>query len=331
MSNMNNTYFGKTSKFNNKSKTQNIAAGLRNEVIDPDVFYTRCNENISLKKQIQELELENKRLSAKSQHLLGENKKLNMKLNKDPQYIKEENSKQEYSKDNQTLKIENENLKNKNKRLNETVNVMQKKLGKMKSKGLGVPSRVMGGQRYPNAYQINDYEQLIRHLQNSLKSAHEDRRNLINEITSMREGGLSKAKIEFSDNIRDKNLKISELSLELDRIKTAFETNQKLLNLTKTSLDEYIEKYEIERNKKNQLETELQSQQSALEKLDEYTTMIENYKKKEKMMEEKITELCESPFIKQINERDKNFVKLREAQTALSEAQRLLQIENENR
>ena len=329
MSNMNNTYFGKTSKFNNKSKTQNIAAGLRNEVIDPDVFYTRCNENISLKKQIQELELENKRLSAKSQHLLGENKKLNMKLNKDPQYIKEENSKQEYSKDNQTLKIENENLKNKNKRLNETVNVMQKKLGKMKSKGLGVPSRVMGGQRYPNAYQINDYEQLIRHLQNSLKSAHEDRRNLINEITSMREGGLSKAKIEFSDNIRDKNLKISELSLELDRIKTAFETNQKLLNLTKTSLDEYIEKYEIERNKKNQLETELQSQQSALEKLDEYTTMIENYKKKEKMMEEKITELCESPFIKQINERDKNFVKLREAQTALSEAQRLLQIENE--
>ena len=104
MSNMNNTYFGKTSKFNNKSKTQNIAAGLRNEVIDPDVFYTRCNENISSKKKIQELELENKRLSAKSQHLLVENKKLNMKLNKDPQYIKEENSKQEYSIDNQTMK-----------------------------------------------------------------------------------------------------------------------------------------------------------------------------------------------------------------------------------
>ena len=99
--------------------------------------------------------------------------------------------------------------------------------------------------------------------------------------------------------------------------------------MTKTSLDEYVEKYEIERNKKNQLENELQMQQSALEKLDEYATMIENYKKKEKLMEDKITELCESPFIKQINERDKNFVKLRETQTALSEAQRLLQIENE--
>ena len=330
MNNMNSTYFGKTSKFNNKGKTQNIGTNLRNEVIDPDVYYTRYNENINLKKQLKQMEFENKKLSAKSQHLLDENKKLNMKLNKDPQYIKEENSKQEYSKDNQTLKIENENLKNKNKRLNETVNIMQKKLGKMKyKKSGGVPSRISSGQKYPNAYQINDYEQLIRHLQNTIKAAHEDRRNLINEITSIREGGLSKAKIEFSDNIRDKNLKISELSLELDRVKSAFETNQKLLNLTKTSLDEYIEKYEIERNKKNQLENELQMQQSALEKLDEYTTMIENYKKKEKMMEDKITELCESPFIKQINERDKNFVKLRETQTALSEAQRLLQIENE--
>jgi hypothetical protein len=256
--------------------------------------------------------------------------KLNMKINKDPKYIKEENSKQEYSKDNQTLRIENENLKNKNKRLNETVNLMQKRLGKMKyKKAGGIPSRFSGGQKYPNAYQINDYEQLIRHLQNTLKAAHEDRRNLINEITSIKEGGLSKAKIEFSDNIRDKNLKISELSLELDRLKSAFETNQKLLSLTKTSLDEYVEKYEIERNKKNQLENELQMQQSALEKLDEYATMIENYKKKEKLMEDKITELCESPFIKQINERDKNFVKLRETQTALNEAQRMLQIENE--
>ena len=47
-------------------------------------------------------------------------------------------------------------------------------------------------------------------------------------------------------------------------------------------------------------------------------------------MEEQIVELCESPFIKQINERDKNFMKLRETQTALSEAQRKLQIENDN-
>ena len=42
------------------------------------------------------------------------------------------------------------------------------------------------------------------------------------------------------------------------------------------NMDKFKDKY-----KKNQLETELQLQQSSLEKLDEYTAMIENYKKKE--------------------------------------------------
>ena len=325
------TYFGKTSSSKNKSKTQNNFQNYRTEAIDADVYYNQYNENINLKKQLQQIELENKKLSAKSQHLLSENKKLNMRLNKDPQHIKEESMRQEFNKDNQTLRIENENLKNKNKRLNETVLNMQKKIGKIKSNNnSGSKTQTFQRPKYPNVYQVNDYMQLIQHLQLSLKAAHEDRRNLIDEITSLREGGLSKAKIEFSENIKDKNLQISELNLELDKLKNQFEINQKILNLTKQSLDEYTEKYEIERNKKNQLENELQMQKSSLEKLDEYATMIENYKKKEKMMEEKISELCESPFIKQINERDKNFVKLRETQTALNEAQRRLEIENDN-
>ena len=327
MNSQNNNYFGKTSSSKKNSKTQNNFMNYRSEAIDPDVYYTQYNENINLKKQLEQMKMENKKLSTKSKHLETENKRLNMKMNKDPQYIKEENLRQEYTKDNKTLKIENENLKNKNKRLNETVLNMQKKLGKNK---FNSKSQFHQRARYPNAYQINDYERLIQHLQTSLKAAHEDRRNLIDEITSMQEGGLSKAKMEFSDNIRDKNLKISELSLELDKLRNQFEINQKILNLTKKSLEEYTEKYQIEKNKKNQLENELQMQKNALEKLDEYATMIEGYKKKEKMMEEQISELCESPFIKQINERDKNFAKLRETQSALSEAQRRLEIENDN-
>ena len=331
MNSGNTTYYGKTSSSKNKGKTQNMATAYRNEAIDPDVYYTQYNENINLKKQLQQIEFENKKLSAKSKHLESENNRLKMKLNKDPNYIKEESLRQEFNKDSKTLKIENENLKNKNKRLNETVLNMQKKLGKYKSNNkLNSKSLTNHRPRYPNVYQINDYEQLIGHLQASLKAAHEDRRNLIDEITNMKEGGLSKAKMEFSENIKDKNLQISELGLELDKLKNQFEINQKILNITKKSLDEYQEKYEIERNKKNQLETELQMQKDSLEKLDEYTSMIENYKKKEKMLEDKISELCESPFIKQINERDKNFIKLREAQTALTEAQRRLEIENEN-
>ena len=96
----------------------------------------------------------------------------------------------------------------------------------------------------------------------------------------MKQGGVSQVKKEFADNIRDKNLRLSEMSLELDKLKNQFEINQKILNLTKQGLDEYKEKYEIERNKNNQLENELQLQRNDLDKLEEYTTMIENYKKK---------------------------------------------------
>ena len=333
MKNMNNTYYGKTTMSKNKGKTQNIGVNYRNEIIDPDVFYRQHDENVSLKKQLQQLELENKKLSVKNKQYESKNKKLNDRINKDPEYIKEENSKQEYIKDNQTLKIEYENLKNKNKRLNEQVNIMQKKLGKLnkpKNTKYRPNSQSDLKARYPNAYQIYDYENLINNLQNSLKAAHQDRRNLLNEIINMKDGGLSKIKMEYSENVKNNNLKLSELSLELDKLKVAYERNQKILNITKQCLDEYTEKYEIERNKNNQLENELQMQQNSLEKLDEYTAMIENYKKKEKMLEDKISELCESPFIKQINERDKNFIKLRETQNALDEAKRRLQIDNDN-
>ena len=333
MRNMNNTYYGKITMSKYKGKTQNIGVNYRNEIIDPDVFYRQHDENVSLKKQLQQLELENKKLSVKNKQYESKNKKLNDRINKDPEYIKEENSKQEYIKDNQTLKIEYENLKNKNKRLNEQVNIMQKKLGKLnkpKNTKYRPNSQSDLKARYPNAYQIYDYENLINNLQNSLKAAHQDRRNLLNEIINMKDGGLSKIKMEYSENVKNNNLKLSELSLELDKLKVAYERNQKILNITKQCLDEYTEKYEIERNKNNQLENELQMQQNSLEKLDEYTAMIENYKKKEKMLEDKISELCESPFIKQINERDKNFIKLRETQNALDEAKRRLQIDNDN-
>ena len=59
MRNMNNTYYGKTTMSKNKGKTQNIGVNYRNEIIDPDVFYRQHDENVSLKKQLQQLESEN--------------------------------------------------------------------------------------------------------------------------------------------------------------------------------------------------------------------------------------------------------------------------------
>ena len=101
------------------------------------------------------------------------------------------------------------------------------------------------------------------------------------------------------------------MSLQLDRLKEAFETNEKILQITKKTLDEYTEKYTIERNKNRELENQIQKQKSSLEKLDEYANLVEQYKKKEELMEQKIMDLCENPFIKQINERDNTYANLR--------------------
>ena len=121
------------------------------------------------------------------------------------------------------------------------------------------------------------------------------------------------------------------MNLQLDKLKNAFETNEKVLYLTKKTLDEYTEKYTIELNKNRDLENQLQSQKSALEKLDEYATLINDYKEKEKKMEQKIMDLCESPFIKQMNERDNTYAQLREAKIALSEAQSRLKLDNDKK
>lgn len=87
--------FGKITK--PKGKTT-ISFGGRNEMIDPDLYYTVYDENKELKKKLNQIEKENKKLSAKLQY------------NNIPNPLKEE-SKSQMNKDTNTMLIENENLK----------------------------------------------------------------------------------------------------------------------------------------------------------------------------------------------------------------------------
>ena len=297
-------------------KTKGKITGGRSEMIDPDLYYTIYDENTSLKKKLNQIEKENKKLSTQLQY-----KNI-------PNPIKEE-SKSEFNIDKNTLMIQNENLKTKNKRLNEKLKTLEKYVKDKKPKPYAYSQYAQSNKRYPNIYQVNDYQKIITHLQQSLKIAHEDRRKLIDDLNNIKDSGTSKAIIEYSENIKDKNLKLSEMSLQLDQLKEKFESNEKILQMTKKTLDEYTEKYTIERNKNRELENQLQLQKSNLDKLNEYANLIEEYKKKEELMEQKIMDLCENPFIKQINERDNAYANLRETQIALSEAQRRLKIDND--
>ena len=57
----NNTYYGETSTNKKNSMTQNIGTNLRGEVIDPDIYYNQYNENMNLKKALQQMKFENKK------------------------------------------------------------------------------------------------------------------------------------------------------------------------------------------------------------------------------------------------------------------------------
>ena len=307
--------FGKTSKPKGKAIASGYNYKGRGEMIDPDLYYTIYDQNTSLKKRLIQLE--------------QDNKELNTKLRRQPNQKNEEESKSNINIDKNTLLIQNENLKTKNKRLNEKLKTLEKYMKDKKPRPYMYNPNPQSSKRYPNIYQVNDYEKVITHLQQSLKIAHEDRRKLIDDLNNIRDTGASRAIIEYSENIKDKNLKLSEMSLQLDKLKEKFETNEKILQITNQTLREYTEKYTIERNKNRELENQLQLQKTNLEKLDEYATLIEEYKKKEGIMEQKIMDLCENPFIKQINERDNTYANLRETQIALSEAQRRLKLDND--
>jgi hypothetical protein len=90
--------------------------------------------------------------------------------------------------------------------------------------------------------------------------------------------------------------------------------------LTKQSLQENIEKYQEERRKNQDLETRIQLLQANVDKLPECLALIEDYKKKERELEHRITDLCENPFIKQAEERGNVFRKYQESEISLNES-----------
>ena len=291
------TKVNKFPKSKNKSTQKLSTYGVRNEIIDADLYYQTRDENIELKKKINELQSQNRKMD------------VTLKRNKiNPiEGI--------YDKDYETLKIENENLKNKNTKMRQIIQGLKNENSKTKTR-----SRTF----LPSTYEKNEYLQLISHLQNELKIAHEDRQNLLDELTSMKELKSTSTLASYNDNLKDKNLKLAELNQKYEHIVNSYEQNAKILDLTKQGLQEYSDKYRIERNKNRDLESIIQNQKASIDKANEYLFQIEEYKKKEALLEERINDLCENPFIKQSNEREKAFIKLKETQIALNEEQRRL-------
>ena len=296
--------FTKVNKFpKSKGKKSTTTYEGRMEKIDPDLYYKTRDENISLKKRLTELESENKKLEVTLQKL-------------------KVNSQDKISNiDIETLKIENENLKNKNMKMRQIIQGLKKELN---SKNKTSKFLFKNKNNYSSKSEKEDYLNLISHLQNELKNAYEDRRNLIDDLTAIKESKSSSTIVSYSDDLREKNTQLSELKIKYDLMKNSLEANNKILEATKESLKDFSDKYQSEKNKNKELELIINNQNSSIDKIKDYIEQIDQYKERENLLEERIKDLSENPFIKQANERDKAFEKLRETQIALSEEQRKL-------
>lgn len=109
-----------------------------------------------------------------------------------------------------------------------------------------------------------------------------------------------------------------------------FDTNVKILEHTKESLEDYISKFNEERKKNIESQNKIHMLEINLAELPKYVRQIEDFKLTENNLENKIKDLCESPFIKQAEERGNVYRKLQETDLALSEAKRRLKVLEES-
>lgn len=280
----------------------------RNEMVEADLYYRLLEENAALKKQIIEL--------------TDKIKKMDVTM----KYHKISSSTVAESTDIETLKIENQNLKSKNSKMKTIISGLQTELRRKN------PKSALGNKNFmPSNYEKNEYLEHIAYLQEALKIKYEENQSLLSQLRDRDDVKTSLRITEYCNDLSEKNAKLAELSAKYDKVMNQFETNVKILTLTKEALQEYIEKFTDERNKNRDLENQLQMNQATLDKVNEYVTIIEEYKKKEKLLEERINDLCENPFIKQANERDKAFLKLRENEIALEELKRKYKISEDKR
>ena len=113
---------------------------------------------------------------------------------------------------------------------------------------------------------------------------------------------------------------VSELQVKFDKMQQHFDTNVKILEHTKDNLDEYIGKHNNEKKKNMELEHQIQLLNANLANLPDYVRLIDELKFEKKILEERINDLVESPYIKDAEERGNVFRKYKESEIALNEA-----------
>lgn len=291
-----------------RSDGQNL--GGRDEKVDSDKYYKLMEENQKLKNEQSSMNEKFKELQTQI-YSVGE-KLLKERVHGDKKVIYLEEGSE----------IEMMNLKNENERLKE-----QLRKTKTVIKGMSTRDRLTNVTGQKNLMHAksqmeatqnhNEYLALIKQLKHALNEKDDVIKGLHAELYGP---NRKVANIEqYSKDIRDKNIQVSEVQLKCEQLQLDIETNKKII----AHLDESTKNSQIQ-NREDQkkiydLKTENANLKANLERLPEYVSKIEEYRKKEIEFEKTINGLCESPFIKQAEERGNIYRKLQESEAALRE------------
>jgi hypothetical protein len=297
----------------------------RDDKIDADLYYRVRDENDHLKKHQYQLNDEIKRITTaleKVKHGVLLERKLS-----DRKVIQVEGG---FDVETETLKMENEKLQDKIKKMSTIIKGMQSQSVQNAGKSLGRKSLINAKTSLENQSEKNEYLKMINHLRELLKQSDSEVKRLSLEINSPNKA--IKNMTEFNKDLRDKNSMLSEIQTKYEKTQMQFETNIKILEHTKQSLEDYISKYNEERKKNLDLENRIHLMEANLAKMPEYVSLIDEYKRKERNLEDRIKDLCENPFIKQAEERGNVYRKLQENELSLNEAtRRLKNLEDTNK
>ena len=264
----------------------------RDAKVDADLYFQLKEENLKLK---QDRKIQDERMK-KLEVSLANIKENIIKERKQADYKVISNN-NEVNSDLEKTKMENRKLKSENEKKNMIIQGLQSNALIIKAKGKSKNKRK---EKDPLKFQNekNDYLACISRLREQLKIANEDRRTLISELRARQ------ISYNPSTNI-GKNMLDDKISSQLQHAAIKVDTNDKLLELTKKNLQNYIERYEKERENVRKLQNELSLLKGETDKIPQYKILIDDLKNNEKKLEEELNELRISPFIRQAEKRDR--------------------------
>lgn len=282
----------------------------RNEKVDCDKYLKVVSENERLK-------LEQSKLNEQYKNLQTQLYSVGEKISKE-RYLG--NKKVIYM--DQGSELEMLNLRNENEKLKDqlmkTKTVIKGMQTKDKMRGSSSQKILINTKSTSDTTtNHNEYLKLIKELKNSLIDKDNEIKRLHNELFSRGKGNNVNF-MEYSKELRDKTEELGEIRIKYESMQNNMEMNSRVIKNIESALKEKLEQLKEEQRKNLELRTENMNLKVNVDRIPEYLSQIDNYRKRELDFELRIQGLCESPFIKIAEEKGNIVRKLQEAEAALS-------------